>query len=205
MKWTLPNIITISRLLLVAPFVYCLFYINSDPASQRMRYIALGIFIIMTISDALDGFLARILNQFSALGAFLDPMADKLIMMASCVMLAFPATTVRGFQLPWIVAVLIIGKDIYLLIGYFRYRRVTKEFEIEPVWAGKFGAALQFMMIGGILAAPDISKVIPFWGLCLYFTYFLVIAFSYSALYIYIVNAKKHVEMIKQGMANSAS
>ena len=82
MKLTWANRITILRILLIVPFVSCMLKIN-DPAFGEqtrltLRYIAVAIFMIMAISDCLDGFLARLNSQATKLGAFLDPTADKL-------------------------------------------------------------------------------------------------------------------------------
>jgi len=77
MSWlNWPNRITIGRIVLVAPMVICM--LNLNATWPGWRYLALGLFSLMAISDALDGFLARRLKEETQLGRFLDPVADKL-------------------------------------------------------------------------------------------------------------------------------
>jgi hypothetical protein len=80
--------ITILRLVLVPVFVTLIItYDESDPREEVWRYAAIAVFLIASLSDALDGYLARHCNQRSALGALLDPIADKLLLLASLVTL----------------------------------------------------------------------------------------------------------------------
>ena len=109
---TLANQVTILRIILIIPFVICMLYSNHPQGGDRMRYVAVVIFAVMGISDAVDGYLARVKKQVSKLGTFLDPLADKLLMTCACVLLAVKATSVPGYRLPGVVVVLIIGKDI---------------------------------------------------------------------------------------------
>ena len=92
MKLTLASRITIFRILLIIPFVSFMLKTN-DPAlrphaQNAMRYVSILIFLIMAISDAIDGYLARVKKQVTKLGAFLDPIADKLLMTCACLLLA---------------------------------------------------------------------------------------------------------------------
>ena len=81
--------ITILRLILVPVFVAFVITYGSDPHEEIWRYAALLVFSIAAISDAVDGYLARHWNQSSALGALLDPVADKLLLLAALVSLSF--------------------------------------------------------------------------------------------------------------------
>ena len=167
MKLNWANRITIVRILLIVPFVSCMLKIN-DPAlgestRNTMRYIAILIFSTMAISDGIDGYLARRKAQTSRLGSFLDPMADKLLMTCACVLLALPGAGVAGFSLPPTVAVLIIGKDMFLLIGFIIVYFITFQVRIIPVSIGKIATFLQLSMVAGILIAPEVSRFIPGW------------------------------------------
>lgn len=80
--YTLPNILTLSRIVVI-PVVIALFYVPGDMA----RWIACGLFVAAAVTDWFDGFLARRWNQVSALGRFLDPIADKLLVAAVLLLL----------------------------------------------------------------------------------------------------------------------
>ncbi len=167
MKLTLANEITILRVLLIAPFVICMLKIHDNCA---MRYIALAIFLVMCISDALDGYFARARKQVTKLGSFLDPMADKLLMACACVLLASPRTAIDGYLLPPTIVVLIIGKDLLLLLGFVILYLITSHVHIVPIFAGKAATVLQLSMVAAVLLAPDIHPYLSQWR---YFTRFL--------------------------------
>lgn len=113
MRLNWANRITILRILLIAPFVICVLKINdprlSDSVQVLMRYLAVFLFTVMAISDGIDGYLARKKGQTTRLGAFLDPMADKLLMAVTCFLLASKRGSIDGFHLPQAVAVIIMS------------------------------------------------------------------------------------------------
>jgi len=163
MKLNWATRITIFRILLVIPFVSCMLKINDpelSPVLQRtMRYVSIVFFLVMAISDAIDGYLARRRNQTTKLGAFLDPLADKLLMTCACLLLASQRAQVEGFLLPPTVVVLIIGKDLFLLLGFIIVYLITLQIRIEPVFVGKAATILQLSMVAGILTAPEVTVV----------------------------------------------
>ena len=132
-----------------------------------MRYIALAIFLVMCVSDALDGYFARSRKQVTRLGSFLDPMADKLLMACACVLLASSRSSVEGYVLPPTIVVLIIGKDLLLLLGFLIIYLITSHIHIVPIFAGKAATVLQLSMVAAVLLAPDIHPYLPQWR---YFT-----------------------------------
>ena len=97
---TLANQITILRILLIFPFIICSLNTRLPDYGHWIRGGAVLIFLIMAISDALDGYLARKNKQVTALGAFLDPMADKLMITCASIVLCAPPTAIEEpFQL----------------------------------------------------------------------------------------------------------
>lgn len=149
-----PNRITIGRIILVAPLVICM--LNLDAAPPYVRRIALVLLIVMGLSDALDGLLARRLGEESALGRFLDPVADKLLISCAVVILAVESIGVPGFILPNWVPVIALGKDLLVLIGCLLVYLSTGEFFIQPrVW-GKVCTLVQLVMLAAVLIAPDL-------------------------------------------------
>ncbi|RKY14217.1 MAG: hypothetical protein DRP52_00670 [Planctomycetota bacterium] len=160
---TLANQITLLRILLISPFVLCLLKTGHPNYGHWIRGGAVLIFVVMAISDAMDGYLARKQKQVTALGAFLDPMADKLMITCASVILCSPQTAIEGFVLPLTVVVLIIGKDILLLLGFIITFLLTGQIHIRPVWAGKASTFLQIIMVFSILVGPETARWVALW------------------------------------------
>ena len=151
-----PNRISIMRLLLVAPLVIALMNQQEWPAA---RHIALAIFIVMGISDALDGMLARRTGARTRLGAILDPLADKVMVICTVVLLSLPESSVPNARLPGYVVVAIVGKDLWVIFGFLVIYLVTDRFRVHPTRAGKISTFAQIVMIGLTLLAPDINRI----------------------------------------------
>lgn len=204
MTFNWANRITILRILLIIPFVSCMLKSNDPDLTETMqnvtRYISILIFLIMAASDGLDGFLARRNGQVTKLGAFLDPTADKLLMTCACLLLASPRGGVEGFLLPPTVVVLIIGKDLFLLIGFAIIYFITFQVRIKPVLIGKIATALQLSMVAGILLGPEFSKLIPFWRQILPFLWWPAAGTAILTTLIYIRNGSRYIEEYEQGL-----
>ena len=146
--------ITILRLLLVPVFV-TLIVTYTDTSSQghaeeAWRWAAIGVFVLASLSDALDGYLARHWNQGTALGALLDPIADKLLLFAALVTLSIiPLGHLRPFPI-WFPAI-IITRDALLLGGYGVLRHFQVPLEIHPHWTGKLSTVFTLAAIGAVL------------------------------------------------------
>jgi len=163
MGLTLANRITILRVLFIVPFVILMFNTHVDKYGNSMRYAAFVIFVLMAVSDGIDGYLARKKGQATKLGSFLDPMADKLLMTCALLLLSSQRAGIQGFILPITVVVIIIGKDLFLLMGFIIVYFVTQQVTITPAFLGKLSTTLQLIMVSAILLAPEISVVIPVW------------------------------------------
>lgn len=153
-----PNRISLMRLLLVAPFVVMLKNHQEVPAA---RYLALGIFIVMALSDMLDGILARRMNARTRLGAILDPLADKVLVICAVVLLSLPDSVVKAAPVPDWVVVFVVGKDLWVIIGFVVLYLVTDRFLVRPTPAGKVCTLVQAAMISLVLLAPDINRFQP--------------------------------------------
>ncbi len=151
-----PNRISIMRLLLVAPLVIALM---NQQTWEPARHIALVIFVIMGISDALDGMLARRTGARTRLGAILDPLADKVMVICTVVLLSLQESSVPDARLPGYVVVAIVGKDLWVIAGFMVIYLVTDRFRIQPTPAGKLSTFAQIVMIALTLLAPDINGV----------------------------------------------
>ena len=209
MKLSWATRITILRILLIVPFVSFMLKINdsalSPGAQNAMRYVSMLIFLVMAISDAIDGYLARVKKQVTKLGAFLDPIADKLLMTSACLLLASERGHVQDFLLPPTVVVLIIGKDLFLLIGFLIVYFITSQIHIVPVFIGKLATALQLSMVAGILIAPEVSGILPGWIWFLQVLWWSAAGTAIMATLIYIRNGSRYIEQYEQSLANNSS
>jgi len=208
MKLSWASRITILRILLIIPFVSFMLKIN-DPAlspgvQNAMRYVSIIIFLAMAVSDVIDGYLARRKKQITKLGAFLDPLADKLLMTCACLLLASQRGHVGDFLLPPTVVVLIIGKDLFLLIGFVIVYLITSQIRIVPVFIGKLATTLQLSMVAGILIAPEVSGVLSGWIWFLRFLWWSAAGTAILTTLIYIRNGSRYIEQYEQSLANNS-
>jgi CDP-diacylglycerol--glycerol-3-phosphate 3-phosphatidyltransferase len=192
---TLANQITIVRVLLIFPFVICLLKTGHPEYGEWIRWSAILIFVLMAASDALDGYLARKWKQVTALGAFLDPLADKLMITCASIILSLPQTAVDGFHLPLTVVVLIIGKDVLLLLGFSVTYFLTDSVHIKPVWAGKVSTFFQICMVLSILLAPEMMKLTGLWW---YWTRLLWWTTGFWALMVTVVYILRGIRYIEE-------
>jgi cardiolipin synthase len=151
-----PNRITIIRLLLVAPFVILL---TNQDTWPHARYAAMAIFAAMAFSDLLDGVLARRLHAHTRLGAILDPLADKVLIICSAVLLSLPQSAPPGLRLSNWIVVFIVGKDLWVILGFLVIYLVTDKFLIHPAKAGKACTVGQLVMVLTFLAGPDLNRL----------------------------------------------
>lgn len=196
--YTLANQITIVRILLIFPFVICMLSINDPQQGALMRHIATAIFAVMSISDAADGYLARVKKQVSRLGAFLDPLADKLLMTCACILLSLKETSVAGYRLPGAVVVLIIGKDLLLTLGFVICYLLTRRVRIVPVFAGKAATFLQLVMVLSILISPEMERWIPNWPAGVRGIWTLTAGAAVLATVIYIWGGIRYIEEFEE-------
>ncbi len=194
---------------MIVPFVSFMLKTNdsalSPGAQNAMRYVSILIFLVMAISDFIDGYLARIKKQVTKLGAFLDPIADKLLMTCACLLLASERGHVQNFLLPPTVVVLIIGKDLFLLIGFTIVYLITSQIHIVPVFIGKLATALQLSMVAGILIAPEVSGILPGWIWFLRFLWWSAAGTAILATLIYIRNGSRYIEQYERSLMNNSS
>ena len=125
----IPNFLSLTRIILVPVFVIFLI--------QDEYYNALIVFVIAGLTDALDGAMARLLNAQTILGAYLDPIADKLLLSASFVTLA-----ILGIIPSWLT-VIVISRDFIILLGIAILSLMSVPFEIKPAVISKATTALQ--------------------------------------------------------------
>lgn len=144
--WTIPNQITLFRIILI-PIFLIVFYL---PLSWS-NFGAFAIFWLASVSDALDGYLARKLNQSSAFGAFIDPVADKLMVVAALVMIA------QDYQTWWvsIPAIIMISREVFIsALREFMSSRGKRDV-VAVSNMGKYKTAAQMLGIMGLIWQPS--------------------------------------------------
>jgi len=166
----------------------------TEAMRDMVRYAAFAIFLAMAVSDGFDGYLARRKKQITSLGAFLDPVADKLLITSACLLLSSQRGGVDGFLLPPTVVVLIIGKDLLLLIGFVIVYFITSQIRIAPALVGKIATALQLSMVAGILIAPEVSGFVPGWIWFLRVLWWSAAGTAILAILIYIRKGSRYIE-----------
>ncbi|MBI3636045.1 MAG: CDP-alcohol phosphatidyltransferase family protein, partial [Candidatus Rokubacteria bacterium] len=135
----LANWLTMLRILLVPVFVSLLVY--------RKPGWALSVFVVAALTDLADGYVARSRGMQSRLGAFLDPMADKLLLTASFVTLTWLKA------LPFWITAVVISRDMILVLGAFLIHMVGARIYPRPTWAGKMATFFQVAtVLLGLLA-----------------------------------------------------
>ncbi|MBN1818364.1 MAG: CDP-alcohol phosphatidyltransferase family protein [Sedimentisphaerales bacterium] len=198
MNLTRANQITIFRILLILPFILCILHRPESAYPVALRYVAFTIFLFMAASDALDGYLARIRHQATTLGAFLDPLADKLLITAACILLTIPETAVSGFRLPLWLVVLIVGKDLLLLLGFLVVYFVTGRIRIRTVVPGKLATILQLTLVGAILTGPEFSSLLPVWPIFVRLLLWAVAILAVLVMLVYIRGGIRYIEQFAE-------
>lgn len=126
--WTLPNFITLLRLAMLPFFLVAI--------SNGSFGLALGLFVAAGISDGIDGYLARRFDMKSALGAYLDPIADKLMMMSSYVFLSIPSYPGQ-YKIPVWLVVLVVSRDVLMLTVALLLILTSSRRGFQATWVGK--------------------------------------------------------------------
>ena len=207
MKLSWATRITLVRILLIVPFICCLLNINNSvlPSHTRfgLRYVAVAIYLVMAISDAVDGHLARRLKDITQLGTFLDPVADKLLMTSACLLLTSQRAHIPGFPIPSTVVVLIIGKDLLISIGFIILYVLTSHIIVQPAYSGKIATALQLFMVGAVLIAPEATQLIPGWATFVRILWWSAGVSAILATLVYIRNGSRYIEAHEKETANT--
>ena len=136
-----PNLVTFSRIVLI-PVIIAIYYLpNSWLTDDGKNVTATAVFIFAGITDWLDGYLARRLNQMSAFGAFLDPVADKLIVVSALLALLYLN------RVDMIVALIIVGREIAISALREWMARVGQSRSVAVAFIGKLKTVLQMVAI----------------------------------------------------------
>ena len=155
--YSIPNILTYGRILCVPLIVVCFFVEGRLQSSDFARWAAVWIFVIASITDFFDGYLARIWNQTSNIGRMLDPIADKLLI-ASILLLVAADGTIAGWSL-W-AAIIILCREI--LVSGLREYLADLKVSVPVTRIAKWKTTAQMVAIAFLLAGPAGDKVLPY-------------------------------------------
>src|SRR5882672_6948833 len=146
---TTANKITIFRILLIPFFVVeVLYYVKNGNEAHRLA--AIVSFAVAAICDGVDGYIARRYNQRSELGAILDPLADKLLLVSGIVVLSFEHKPYLETVPLWLTGT-VIGRDMLVLVGMFVIQMTVGKVKVRPRILGKVATVLQMAVVLWIL------------------------------------------------------
>ncbi|PYS24352.1 MAG: CDP-diacylglycerol--glycerol-3-phosphate 3-phosphatidyltransferase [Acidobacteria bacterium] len=148
---TLPNVLTVFRMALIPVFVSLLFY--------QQFLLALAVFVVAGITDGLDGLLARRFHQQSPLGRILDPIADKMMLVTSFVVLSmrgvYPVPMPKHLPIPFWVTITVISRDVFILVGAAAINMVTGFRAFQPSLPGKISTVVQIASVAVVMLAAQ--------------------------------------------------
>jgi cardiolipin synthase len=155
--YNIPNMLTYGRILAVPLIVLCFFIEGRLQSSDLARWTGFALFAIASITDYLDGYLARIWNQTSNIGRMLDPIADKLLI-SSILLLVAADGTIAGWSL-W-AAIIILCREI--LVSGLREYLAELKVSVPVTRIAKWKTTAQMLALGFLLAGPAGEKVLPY-------------------------------------------
>jgi cardiolipin synthase len=143
----IPNLVTFSRIVLTIPVVWLLYRGDYWPA--------LVLLAVAGLTDALDGYLVRRYGWHTELGRWLDPAADKILMLG-----IYLAVTLSGLLPIWLL-LLVVGRDLWLSLGSLAYRRWVGVLQVEPLLISKVNTFFQIMLVLSAILKVGILDVDP--------------------------------------------
>ena len=176
----IPNIITLGRIILVPVIVWAI-------ASNQME-VAFAVFVVAGVSDAIDGFLAKRFNMESELGALLDPLADKALLVS-----IFVALGIWGAVPRWIV-ILVVSRDIMIVAAVIVSWLFDKPVPMKPSMVSKLNTVAQVAFAALILGSLAFDRPSAPWDLILMI---FVTVFTLVSVSLYLVEWVRHMSTIE--------
>ena len=158
MPLTIPNLLTVARICLIPVFIISYLLIEGD----RGHFITTGIFVIAALTDALDGFLARKLEVTSPFGAFLDPIADKLMVCTALILLVSDATVLDNVLVTGtfiFAAIVIVGREVSVAALREWMAEIGTQTRISSSWMAKVKTIAQMLAIVFLLIGDPIESI----------------------------------------------
>jgi cardiolipin synthase len=145
----LPNLVSLSRILLTPVFVFLIV--------ERRPWAAFAVFVVAGATDALDGFTARALRLKSALGLWLDPIGDKVLLTAAFIVLTIPALAQPNTLPPWLTG-LCVGRDVAIALGAFIILALRGKRTFRPILTGKASTICQVFLLYAVLYLNAVGR-----------------------------------------------
>jgi len=162
---TYATLVTLLRLFMVP--VFCVLAIRyggtvaAGNPDEQIRWLAVGTFILSASLDGLDGWIARRFNQRSLIGAILDPLTDKALLLTGLVTLTL-VDWGQDWHLPMWFLVLVILRDAEIIVGIWILYYINRRVPINPHWSGKVCTVTQMVALGWVmLKLFDVSPIYP--------------------------------------------
>jgi len=165
-KMNFANKISTFRILTVPFFIASLIYYS--PEKDYLRFVALGIFILGVISDAVDGYIARKSKQNSPAGLVLDPLGDKLLLISAFICLYLIDKFPAGIRFPIWVTLAVVSRDALILLGALVVYIVKQNMDISPTRWGKLTTTFQMSSVIAVLLQWRFAYI--FWSIAVFFT-----------------------------------
>jgi cardiolipin synthase len=188
---TLPNFITLLRIAIVPFFVIAVF-------AHDFR-LAVWIFVILGVTDVLDGWIARTFDLRSRIGALLDPLADKVLLTAAYISLAVPHG--QAVVIPLWLAILTLFRDFVIMLMAFVFYMFEGIKSFPPTWAGKMTTVMHVATVSLVLLANVLPIPMPVLQACFYVSFLLVIISGFS----YIYRSSRAIEEERQARLGDSS
>ena len=151
--FTIPNILSLLRILLIPVFILLML--------QNKVVQALIVFLLAALTDLLDGVAARIWQQKTRLGTYLDPAADKLLMASTFIILSLPSVSVPNTIPIWLMLAVIL-RDLYVVSGTFVFVKLVGKTEITPSILGKACTVVEMGLLVLVLLFNALEKSLAF-------------------------------------------
>lgn len=194
-KMNLPNKLTLLRVVMIVPFVLCLLASHQKwqflgGAADYLEYVALLIFVLASLTDLIDGKIARKYNLVTNFGKFMDPLADKLLVCAAMIVL------VEMGRIPSWVVIVIISREF--IISGFRLIASDNGVVIAASYWGKFKTTFQMIMICMmiVMEAPVFAGVPAFAGIT-YGVMWIALVLTVVSLIDYLVKNRSVLKDVK--------
>jgi cardiolipin synthase (CMP-forming) len=140
---SIPNLITLARIILVPAVIWAII--------SREMFVAFALFVAAGLSDAVDGFLAKRFHMASELGAYLDPLADKALIVSIYVALGIARA------LPISLVILVVSRDIMIIAGFMLSWLVNKPMPVKPHPVSKLNTVVQILLAALVLAEEGLG------------------------------------------------
>lgn len=173
-KDNIPNTLTLLRIIMLPMFIILLVY--------NHVHLALLTFFFASLTDILDGYFARILNQKTELGSYLDPIADKILINSSLIVFSTMDINSASGIIPLWYTIIVISRDIIIIFGYFVVFFIVGKVKVVPSREGKATSFLNVFVIGLVLVFLSLGLSQPYFDKIKYLLYFVSVITVISGL-----------------------